>query len=157
MAAAFCDQQNFLLTYCLDGCIIPVDYMDKNNSVASFADKLSQKKANNKGRVNIYLGLPNSLNAPCKRVMLQSGVGMADILRDAIPSYLEGGVDSSVLKAWELQDAPQRSDVYTSIPHELHEKCVEVSTRDGVPLAAVFRAALAYVFEIEPDRSAEAA
>jgi hypothetical protein len=117
--------------------------------------RLAAKKENDKGRVNVYLGLPKSLGAPLKMAIAQSGVNAAFILRDAIPTYLEGGIDSETLKDWDLLGEAPRSDIYTSIPHDLHDKCVEISTREGVSLAAVFRAALAHVFEVEPQKLAK--
>ena len=123
--------------------------MENENTVAH---RLAAKKAKDKGRVNVYLGLPKSLNAPFKKAIAQSGVNAAFLLKDAIPTYLDDGVDSAALKKWNLGGESSRSDIYTSIPYELHDRCVELSTREGVSLAAIFRAALAHVFDVKPEK-----
>lgn len=75
---------------------------------------------------------------------------MAFILRQAIPAYLDSGIDAGVLREWDQVQA-NISSVQTSVSIEMHKACSEIAEREGVKLVAVYRAALAQMFEMQPN------
>jgi len=110
---------------------------------------LKAKRAGAKGRAQVYLGLPDSLRGPCQKAIMSTGTNAAYLLKNAIPAYLEDGIDAGALRAWDKQEGIG-NPIVTSIPSEMLEQCTEISTRDGVTLVAVLRAALGHMFGVAP-------
>ena len=110
---------------------------------------LKVKRADAKGRTSVYLGLPDTLRAPCQKAVLGTGSNYAYLLKNAIPAYLEDGIDAEVLRAWDKQKG-MGNPIVTSIPAEMLAQCAEIQKREGVTLVAVLRAALGHMFGVAP-------
>lgn len=113
---------------------------------------LKAKRAGAKGRAPVYLGLPDGLREPCQKAIMSTGANTAYLLKNAIPAYLEDGIDSAALRAWDKQEGVG-NPIVTSIPFEMLEQCTEISKREGVSLVAVLRAALGHMFGVMPEVS----
>ncbi len=112
--------------------------------------ELKAKREKLKGRAQVYLGLPENLRAPCQEAILRTGANTAYLLKNAIPAYLDDGIDVNTLQAWDKQDGVG-NPIVTSIPSEMLTQCAEVSKREDVTLVAVLRAALGHLFGVSPD------
>jgi len=110
---------------------------------------LRAKRADAKGRASVYLGLPDTLRTSCQKAIIGTGSNMAYLLKNAIPAYLEDGIDAEVLRAWDKQKGVG-NPIVTSIPYEMLVKCTEIQKREGVTLVAVLRAALGHMFGVAP-------
>lgn len=110
---------------------------------------LKEKRAGTKGRSPVYLGLPDVLREPCQKAIISTGTNTAYLLKNAIPAYLDEGIDAEALRTWDKQEGVG-NPIVTSIPFEMLEQCTEISKREGVSLVAVLRAALGHMFGVIP-------
>lgn len=110
---------------------------------------LIKNKPSPNGRVPAYVSLPGELFDNYKKASAKAGVDMAFILKQAVPIYLDSGIDAAVLREWNAEQE-EKSSIVTSIPTEMHRRCAEIAEQEGVALVAVFRAALGQMFEISP-------
>ncbi len=101
------------------------------------------------GRVPAYVSLPGELFNDYKKASAKAGVDMAFILKQAVPAYLDSGIDADILQEWDSAQA-EKSSIVTSIPIEMHRRCIEIAEREGVKLVAIYRAALGQMFGIAP-------
>ena len=118
-------------------------------------NNLISKKPAPTYRIPAYISLPGNLLNYYKMASRKAGVDMAFVLRQAIPAYLESGVDTGILREWDEAQA-DKSSIQTSVSIEMHKACSEIAEREGVKLVAVYRAALAQLFEIQPNSKAMA-
>lgn len=112
--------------------------------------RLISQKPSPTYRIPAYISMPSSLLDYYKKASRKAGVDMAFILRQAIPAYLDSGIDAGVLREWDQVQA-NISSVQTSVSIEMHKACSEIAEREGVKLVAVYRAALAQMFEMQPN------